>query len=647
MTVRLPDGTQLKLEDGATGADAAAAIGAGLARAALGVRVDGELRDLGAPLPDGAAIEIATPRSEGPLGQDSLWLVRHDTAHVLATAVMELYPGVKISIGPPIEDGFYYDFEFPADVKVSDADFDRIEQAMREHVKADEPFERSDIGVDEALERFRSEGQDYKVELIEDLVRNADPAHPLETVSLYRNGPFTDLCRGPHAPSTKRIKAFKLTSVAGAYWRGDADRQMLTRIYGTAFLAKEDLEAHLERLEEARKRDHRKLGRELELFMLSELSPGMPFWQPNGTQVWNGLTDLWRTENAERGYQEVRTPIVYDVDLWKQSGHWDTYRDNMYFTNVENREMGLKPMNCPAHVQIYKSERRSYRDLPVRYSEAGLVHRYEPSGVLHGLLRVRGFTQDDAHIFCTEDQVKEEVQSCLDFGFYIYDVFGFEPHLELSTRPEKRIGSDEMWDRAEGALQTALREKGLEFQLNEGDGAFYGPKIDLHMTDSIGRSWQLGTVQLDYSMPERFELHYTGADNEEHRPVMIHRALMGSFERFIGILIEHYAGEFPLWLAPVQALILPIADRHNDYAQRVAAELGGAGLRVKVDERAESVGRKIRDGELRKVPYLLVVGDREAQDGEVSVRRHGEGDRGGSPVTEFAETVVAEVLSRA
>ena len=393
-------------------------------------------------------------------------------------------------------------------------------------------------------------------------------------MSLYTNGPFTDLCRGPHAPSTKRIKAFKLTSVAGAYWRGDSDNTMLTRVYGTAFLSKDDLAAHIERLEEARKRDHRKLGRELDLFFLSEVSPGSPFWKPNGAQIWTQLTDFWRRENLGRGYDEVRTPILYDVDLWKQSGHWDTYRDNMYFTEVENRQMGLKPMNCPAHIQIYKSDRRSYRDLPIRYAEAGLVHRHEPSGTLHGLLRVRHITQDDGHIFCTEEQVKDEVKACLAFGFFIYDVFGFQPRLELSTRPEKRVGSDEMWDRAEASLHAALTEEGLEFEVNEGDGAFYGPKIDLHMTDSIGRSWQLGTVQLDYSMPERFELSYTGADNEDHRPVMIHRALMGSFERFIGILIEHYAGEFPLWLAPVQALVLPIADRHADYAAQGGGRAG-------------------------------------------------------------------------
>jgi threonyl-tRNA synthetase len=639
MTFELPDGTPLELAGGATGADAARLIGEGLARAALGVKVNGELKDLGAPLPEGGGrIEIVTSRSP-----EALWLIRHDTAHVLATAVMELYPGVKISIGPPIEDGFYYDFEFPEGVTLSDADFEPIEAKMREHVKADESFEREDVPVGEALERFTREGQDYKVELIQDLVRDQG----VETVSLYRNGPFTDLCRGPHAPSTKRIKAFKLTSVAGAYWRGDASRQMLTRVYGTAFLSKEDLAEHLERLEQARLRDHRKLGRELDLFLFSELSPGMAFWQPAGTQVWNQLTELWRRENAARGYREVRTPTLYDVEIWKQSGHWDVYRDNMYFTDVEDRPMGLKPMNCPGHVQIYKGARRSYRDLPIRYSEAGPVHRHEPSGTLHGLMRVRHITIDDAHIFCTEEQVKDEVQRCLDFGSHIYDIFGFDPRLELSTRPEKRVGTDAMWDRAETALEAALTEKGLAFEVNEGDGAFYGPKIDLHMTDSIGRSWQLGTVQLDYSMPERFELAYTGADNADHRPVMIHRALMGSFERFIGILIEHYAGEFPLWLAPVQALVLPISDRHADYAKGVALELRDAGLRVEVDDRGESVGRKIREGEVRKVPYMLVVGDREAEAAEVSVRRHREGDLGSVGVSEFAGRASAEVAERA
>ena len=643
MKVTLPDGTPLELADGATGADAARAVGEGLARAALAVRQGGDgadadgLRDLAAPLRDGATIEVVTPRHE-----DALELIRHDAAHVLATAVVELYPGTKVSIGPPIADGFYYDFEFPEGVKVSEADLERIEAHMREHVKADEPFERSDISVDEALERFRADNQDYKVELIEDLVRDEG----VETVSLYRNGPFVDLCRGPHGPSTKRIKAFKLLSVAGAYWRGDSSRPMLTRIYGTAFLSKEDLERHLARLEEARARDHRKLGRELDLFLFSDVSPGSPFWQPAGMTILNELMDLWRTENRRRGYREVQTPILYDADLWRQSGHWEKFRENMYFTEVEGRQMGLKPMNCPAHIEIYKADRHSYRDLPLRLSEAGLVHRHEPSGTLHGLLRVRHITQDDAHIFCTEEQVEREVIGCLDFGFFLYDLFGFEPRLEFSTRPERRIGTDAMWDAAEGALEGALRARGLDYDLNAGDGAFYGPKIDLHMTDSIGRSWQLGTVQLDYSMPERFELAYAGADNADHRPVMIHRALLGSFERFVGILVEHYAAEFPLWLAPVQAVVLPIADRHVEYGRRVAAELGGAGLRCEVDERTESVGRKVRDAELRKVPYMLVVGDQEQAEDGVSVRRRGEGDRGRETVAELAASARREIETR-
>jgi threonyl-tRNA synthetase len=633
MKVSLPDGKELELRNGATGADAAAAVGAGLARAALAVKADGQLRDLSSPLAEGDRIEIVTDRSP-----EALELLRHDAAHVLAEAVVELWPGTKVTIGPPIEDGFYYDFDFPDGVKISDADFDLIERTMLQHVQADEPFERSEITAEEAIERFGSDGQDYKVELIRDL---DEPV-----VSLYRNGPFVDLCRGPHGPSTGRIKAFKLMSTAGAYWRGDSSRPMLTRIYGTAFFSKRDLEDHLERLELARARDHRKLGKELGLFMLSDLSPGSPFWLPAGAHVWNELTRLWRTENVRRGYTEVRTPIIYDVELWKQSGHWDKYQDNMYFTDVEEHPMGIKPMNCPAHIQIYKDERRSYRELPLRYAEQGLVHRHEPSGTLHGLLRVRHITQDDAHIFCTQDQVEKEVIACLDFGFFLYDLFGFEPRVHLSTRPDERIGDDEMWDAAERALEGALRRQGLEFAVDEGQGTFYGPKIDLHMTDSIGRSWQLGTVQLDYQMPERFELEYTGADNTEHRPVMIHRALLGSFERFIGILIEHYAGEFPLWLAPVQALILPIADRHADYAREVAGQLERAGLRVEVDERTESVGKKIREGELRKAPYMLIVGDKEAESREVSLRRHREGDLGAMPLDRFASRALEEIDGR-
>jgi threonyl-tRNA synthetase len=656
LTITLPDGNALELPVGATGADAAAAIGPGLARAALAIWLNpttaGEqpqLRDLGRPLPDGAHIAILTARSEGGA---PVALIRHDAAHVLAAAVMELYPGVKISIGPAIEQGFYYDFEFPAGASVSEADFPAIEERMRAHVKAAETFVREDVPVAEARARFVAERQDYKVELIDDLVQAAESRADgeggrLETVSLYTNGPFTDLCRGPHAPSTKTIGAFKLQSVAGAYWRGDSTRTMLTRIYGTAFFSKGELAAHLERLEQARARDHRKLGRELDLFQFSELAPGMPLWKPAGMAVWNALTDLWREQNRARGYREVKTPILFDVEMFKQSGHWDKYRENMYFTEVEERPMGLKPMNCPAHIQIYKDRRHSYRDLPIRYSEAGLVHRHEPSGVLHGLLRVRHITQDDAHIFCTEEQIQEEVVQCLRFGFHLYELFGFEPRLELSTRPAQRIGSEEMWDRAEGALEGALRAEGLAYELNPGDGAFYGPKIDLHMKDSIGRSWQLGTVQLDYSMPERFELLYTGADNAEHRPVMIHRALMGSFERFIGILIEHYAGELPLWLAPVQAIVLSVSERFGEYAATVSEALRAHGLRVELDDRGESIGRKIRDAELRKVPFMLVVGEREAGEGTVSVRRRGDGDGDGAvALTELVARMLDEAQRR-
>jgi len=639
--VYLPDGSPLVLPDGASGADAAAAIGPGLAKAALGVRLaDDGLHDLAMPLHDGDRLQIVTARDSDP---DALWLIRHDAAHVLATAVMELYPGVKISIGPPIEDGFYYDFEFPAGTTVSEADFARIEERMREHIAADEPFVRSELPAREAIERFRAEGQDYKVQLIEDLIRDEG----VETVSLYTNGPFSDLCRGPHAPTTKRIKAFKLQSVAGAYWRGDADNPMLTRIYGTAFLSQADLDAFLERLEQARARDHRKLGRELGLFMLSDLSPGAPFWLPNGMVLFNELLRLVREENARRGYEEVKTPILTDASLWRQSGHWDKFRDNMYFVEIDDRQFGLKPMNCPAHIQIYKADRHSYRDLPVRYSEAGLVHRHEASGVLHGLLRVRAFTQDDAHIFCSEEQIEDEVLGCLDLGFDLYEHFDLQPRLELSTRPEQRLGEDATWDHAEEALANAMRRRGLEYEVGEGEGTFYGPKIDVHMTDSIGRSWQLGTVQLDYLMPERFELQYTGADDEPHQPVMIHRAMLGSYERFIGILIEHYAGEFPVWLAPVQAIVLPIAERHNAYAESVRARLADAGARAELDARDEKVGRKVRDAEVRKIPYLLVVGDREADANEVSVRRHGVGDEGTTSVEAFVNRVAEESYTRA
>jgi threonyl-tRNA synthetase len=661
VTVTLPDGEPLELADGATGADAAAAIGPGLARAALAIEVaggrtdgpgadaggagaaNGDVRDLARPLPDGAHVAIITPKS----GDKALELIRHDAAHVLAAAVMELYEGVKISIGPPIADGFYYDFEFPEGTVVSEADFPRIEERMRAHVKAAEAFAREDVPVEQARERFVAERQDYKVELIDDLVAAADPEHPLQTVSLYTNGPFTDLCRGPHAPSTKSIGAFRLGSVAGAYWRGDSTRKMLTRIYGTAFFSKADLEQHLERIEQAKARDHRKLGRELGLFTFSDVSPGAAFWLPAGTGVYNALVALSREMGRERGYNEVKTPQIYDSELWKISGHWEKYKENMFVVEAEGREMGVKPMNCPGHALLFGLSRHSYRDLPVRYFEPGLLHRNEPSGVLHGLLRVRHFAQDDAHIFCTEDQVAEEVRGCIEMAFDTYALLDFDVRLELSTRPEQRIGTDEMWDRAESKLTSTLEQLGLAYELNPGDGAFYGPKIDMHMTDSLGRSWQLGTVQLDYSMPERFGLSYTGADNAEHRPVMIHRALFGSYERFIGIMLEHYGGELPLWLAPVQAIVLPVSDRFNDYGGSVAEDLRGAGLRVELDDRGESVGRKIREAELRKIPYMLVVGEREQSEGSVSVREHHGGDLGSSSPAEFSHRLDSELYSSA
>ena len=642
MNYALPDGTQLTLPEHATGADAAAAIGPGLARAALAVKVDDQLLDLARPLPDGdgpaAPLEIVTDRS----GDDALALIRHDAAHVLAAAVLDLYPGVKISIGPAIADGFYYDFEFPAGVTLTDGDFERIEAKMQEHIDADEPFVREELSVQDALARFRAEHQDYKVELIEDLIRDEG----VETVSLYTNGNFTDLCRGPHAPSTKRIKAFKLQSVAGAYWRGDANRTMLTRVYGTAFFSRKDLEAYLERLERARANDHRRLGPQLGLFGFSDAAPGMAFWYPGGTQVFNSLIGLSRDMGSTRGYTEVKTPQIYDSSVWRTSGHWEKYRQNMFLTEAEERAMAIKPMNCPGHAKLFSMAPHSYRELPIRYSEPGLLHRNELSGTLHGLLRTRSFAQDDAHVFCTEEQLQDEVYAALDFAFDTYAVFGFEVRLELSTRPEQRIGSDELWDRSESVLRTALEGRGLPYELNAGDGAFYGAKIDLHATDSLNRSWQLGTVQVDFNMPERFGLVYTGADNAEHRPVMIHRALMGSYERFIGILIEHTGGELPVWLSPVQAVVLPIADRHLDYCRSVVTQLTDLGVRAELDDRTESVSRKIRDAELRKIPFMLVAGDREADSAVVSVREHRAGDTGTESVHEFAQRVLEVVRSR-
>jgi threonyl-tRNA synthetase len=631
ITVRLPDGTPLELPGGATGADAAAAIGPGLAKAALAIRVDGELRDLSAPLGDGAEIAIVTDRDP-----EGLELIRHDAAHVMAEAVQELYPGTKVTIGPAIESGFYYDFDFPADVKVTDADLEKIEAAMRTHIEADEPFERRDLPVAEAIEIFEGQGEDYKVELIRDLISDEG----VETVSLYRNGPFEDLCRGPHGPSTGRIKAVKLSSLAGAYWRGDEKRQMLTRIYGTAFFSKKDLERHLERIEEAKARDHRRLGPQLGIFMLREESPGMPFWLPNGTTLLNLIEAEVQAQLRKRGYREIATPQVLDEELWHRSGHWDNYRDDMYFMQSDERRLALRPMNCPGACLVFDSERHSYRELPLRLAEFGRVSRNEREGVLHGLLRVRAFTQDDAHVYCTEDQIADEVADICAAIDELYARFGFDDvRVELSTRPEKSMGTEEQWAKAEAALTEALERQGREYELNPGDGAFYGPKIDFHVTDALGRSWQCGTCQLDFQMPERFDLTYVGADDAAHRPVMIHRALLGSMERFAGILIEHYAGRFPVWLAPVQAIVLPVSDKHSEYAGRVVAELREAGVRVEVDERSESVGKKIRDAELGRYPYMLVVGDRELETGAVAVRSHEEGELGAMPVADFAARV--------
>ncbi|MGI8462490.1 MAG: threonine--tRNA ligase [Solirubrobacterales bacterium] len=643
-TIQLPDGSPLTLDEGASGADAAAAIGPGLAKAALAIKVDGELRDLSAPLADGAAIEILTPKSDGALD-----LIRHDAAHVMATAVTALWPGTRVSIGPPIENGFYYDFEFPDGFRPSESDLERIEAEMANHVSADEPFERSEALPSEAIERFAAEDQPYKVELIENLVSGEG----VESVSLYRNGPFEDLCRGPHAPSTGRIGAFKLTSTAGAYWRGDETRQMLTRIYGTAFFSKKELAEHLERLEQARQRDHRKLGPELDLFMFRPEAPGMPFWLSNGTVLLRLIESEVRDQLSKRGYQEIKTPQVLDEELWHRSGHFENYRENMFFAEPAERDreterrFALRPMNCPGACLCFGSGRHSYRELPLRLAEFGNVSRFEREGVLHGLLRVRAFTQDDAHVYCTPEQIADEVIDICEAIDELYATFGFEDvRVELSTRPEKSIGTDGDWERAEAALTDALERQGREYQVNHGDGAFYGPKIDFHVTDALGRSWQCGTCQLDFSMPERFDLSYTGADNAEHRPAMIHRALLGSMERFAGILIEHHGGRFPLWLSPVQVAVLPVADRHNDYAASVAEALREKGLRARVDQRSESVGKKIRDAELSKAPYMLVVGDREQEAGEVSVRSHEAGDIGSTALVEAAGRLAEEASSR-
>ncbi|MBC7643591.1 MAG: threonine--tRNA ligase, partial [Thermoleophilia bacterium] len=625
---------------GATGYDLARAIGEGLARAAVAVEIEGETRDLRLPLPDGATVRILTDRDP-----EALAVLRHSAAHLMAEAVTALYPGTKVSIGPAIDNGFYYDFEFPDGVSITEADLATIEAKLKSIMKEGRSWSRTEVTRSDARERFKRLGEKFKVELIDALPDD-------ETITLYTQGEFVDLCRGPHVQETSKKWAVKLQSVAGAYWRGDSDREQLTRIYGTAFFKKDELATHLENLERAKKNDHRRLGTQLDLFSFHDISPGGPFWHPRGLSMWNALTDMWRGEHLARGYQEVKTPILYNPELWKKSGHWEAYRDNMFITQPkpgDDRQYSMKPMNCPAHCTILKTRRLSWRDLPVRMNEQGLVHRYEPGGVLHGLMRVRHITQDDGHIFCSMEQVLDEVSNALQFVLDLYKMFGFNDYtMELSTRPAKSIGSDEMWELAESMLAEALVRNGIEYKLNPGDGAFYGPKIDFHIHDSMNRTWQCGTIQLDFSMPspERFDLTYTGQDNEEHQLVMIHRALLGSMERFIGILIEHYGGEFPLWLAPMQATVITVSDRHEEYANQVAAQLREAGLRADVDARTESIGRKIRDNEQLHTPVLLVVGESELETGVLKVRRRAVAEQQSMTTSELAAELSAEVAER-
>jgi threonyl-tRNA synthetase len=601
MKVVLPDASELELPEGASALDAARAIGPRLAEQSVLARVDGEVRDLRLPLSDGDRLQLLTTRDAQD--RDALYVLRHSTAHLLAEAVLRLYPGVKIAIGPPIEDGFYYDFEFPE--PIAEADLERVEAEIRREIDEGRVWTREEVPREEALQRFLAEDQPYKVEL----ARDAEGA-----ISLYTQGDFTDLCRGPHLQDASPIKAVKLTSLAGAYWRGDERNTQLTRIYGTAFYSQADLDAHLERLEQARARDHRKLGRDLDLFHLSDHSPGSPFWHPRGMVLWNALEDLRRRENARRGYVEVKTPLLYDLDTYITSGHYENYKENMFFVQPREGEepLALKPMNCPGHMLLFGSQLRSYRDLPIRYAESSTLHRDERGGTLHGLLRVKHITQDDAHVFVTEEQIQDEIDGMIEFASDLYARFGVTPRAELSTRPEKRLGTDAQWDHAEEALEAALRRHGMEYVVSPGEGTFYGPKIDLHMTDVLGRSWQMGTIQLDYQMPVQFGLTYMGPDNREHAPVVVHRALLGSLERFIGILIEHYGGAFPFWLAPVQARVIPVGEGHREASRALRDRLRAEGYRVEVDDRDETLGKRIRDAELEKVPFVVVYGDRES-----------------------------------
>ena len=625
MKVVLPDNSELELPDGATGLDAARAIGPKLAEQAVLVRSNGNVQDLRAPLEDGQPIQILTTRDKDD--PDALYVLRHSTAHLLAEAVRRLYPGTKIAIGPPIENGFYYDFDFPE--PIGEEALERIEEEMRRELAEGRSWNREEVAAEEAKRYFAEQGEEYKVELV-------DTAEG--PITMYTQGEFRDLCRGPHLQDSKPIKAFQLTGLAGAYWRGNEHNKQLTRIYGTAFYDQADLDAYLENLEQARARDHRRLGAQLDLFHLSDHAPGMPFWHPKGMVIWNVLEDLRRRENSRRGYVEVKTPLMYDVETWKTSGHWEKFKDEMFLVPYgEDRTLALKPMNCPGHMLLFGSKLRSYRDLPLRYAEASTLHRNERGGTLHGLLRVQHVTQDDAHLFVTAEQIEDEIFAALDFAAYLYELFGLEARFELSTRPDNKLGTDEEWDFTEGALQAALDRRGIPYTINAGDGAFYGPKIDLHMTDVLGRSWQMATIQLDSQMPARFGLTYMGADNEEHTPYVIHRALFGSLERFIGILIEHYAGAFPFWLAPVQIRILPVGEGHRGAAHELARKL--AEFRVDVDERDETVGKRIRDSELEKIPVTIVFGDKESDD-SLAVR-----ERGGEQSTRTLDELLSHLAT--
>lgn len=600
-----------------------------LAQEALAVKVNNNVKkDLSEKPKEGDRIEIITFQSKE--GKEIFF---HSSSHIMAQAVQELYPGTKIAIGPAIEEGFYYDFD--SEHIFSPDDFEAIEKKMKEIVKKNLPFQKRILRREEAINLFEQRGEIYKVELLSEI--------PQEMVTIYQQGDFVDLCRGPHVPFTGKLKAFKLLTVAGAYWRGDEKNKMLQRIYGISFDSKEALNNYLHLLEEARRRDHRKIGKELDLFSFHEEGIGFPFFHPKGMIIRNLLEDFWREEHWKKGYQEIKTPIILNKSLWIQSGHWDHYKENMYFTKIDNQDFAVKPMNCPGGILIYKSRLHSYKELPLRLAELGLVHRHELSGVLHGLFRVRSFTQDDAHIYMRPSQIKEEVQNLIDFECSFYQTFGFDYHMELSTKPENAMGSDEIWNRAINSLKSALDDKGISYKINEGEGAFYGPKIDFHLRDCLGRSWQCGTIQLDFLMPEQFDLYYINSQGEKKRPVMLHRTIMGSLERFIGILIEQFAGSLPTWLAPVQVRLLPIADRHLDYGKKLEKMLLEQRIRVELDEDNEKIGSKIRKAELEKIPYMLIFGDQEISNDSINIRKRGEGDRGSSSLKQFISQISKEI----